>query len=255
MHTLDERSAPAVSRPGQLSDRASEFRIVLSARQEADAILADAGEVRLDAGLQAELLVAEAESLSRDLVDQAMSVLDRATEEARERAEGILAVARASAEDVRRRARADVVTDREAFQAEMDAVRREEASAGRRAGDDDALDDIENTIRSLGAALELARGSMTDAEETIGLLRTEMAGTRSDTSARAPERSVGRTIDLASATRATRPGSEHPFASERGVRSRPAPASEVTTAPAVNEQAEERTELRPLGWLFRSDRS
>src|SRR4051812_22689590 len=84
VHTLDDGSALAGGR--QLSDRAGEFRIILSARQEADAILADATEVRRDAGLRAELLVAAAEALSRDLADQATSGRDQAIGEARERA-------------------------------------------------------------------------------------------------------------------------------------------------------------------------
>ena len=210
MHTFDDGSVLDAPRSGQLSDRASEFRMILGARQEADAILADASEVRRAAGRQAELLVAEAEVLSRDLTDQARSVLDRATGEARERAEGILAVARASAEGIRRSAEAHVVADREAFRAEMESVRREQDSVGGQTRDD-ALADIETIIRSLGTTLRQARGSVTDAGDAISLLRTQVAGTAG-----------------------------------------PAP---LTEAAQTEERPEESTELRPLGWLFRSDRS
>ena len=245
MHTLDEALALAVPRARQLSDRASEFRTVLSARQEADGILADASEVRRDAGLQAELLVAEAEALSRDLTEQAMSVLDQAIGEGREQADGILAAARASAEDIRRSARAQIVTDREAFQAEMDAVRLEQASAGGHSSDV-VLADLENTIRSLGEALQQARGAVTDAEVAIGLLRTETAGTLPGASGGTPEHHFARAAHSALSTTHLRSATS--AASAPPVSSHPAALPGVTTEPAT-------AELRPLGWLFRSDRS
>ena len=112
-----------------------------------------------------------------------------------------------SAEDIRRRAEAQVVADREAFKAEMESERREQVSAGVRAAD--VLADVEATIRGLETTLLRARGSVTDAEGAIDLMRAEMAGQQMadkpvDTSAGAPE---------------------------------------------------DGTEMRPLGWLFRADRS
>ncbi|GAA4712895.1 hypothetical protein [Nocardioides conyzicola] len=67
MHTLDEASVLSAPRARQLSDRADEFRIILSARQEADAILADAHVVRLDAVLQAEAIVAAAQASADEI--------------------------------------------------------------------------------------------------------------------------------------------------------------------------------------------
>lgn len=196
MHTLDNSSTRTQPNARQAGERAQEFRTILSARRAADAILADAADVRHHAGLQADLLVAEAEALSSDLTDQARSVLDRA---------------RASADDVRRSAHAQVVTDREAFQAEMDSARLEHLSSDGRAGDQ-VLADLEDTVRTLAATLQQARDSVADAEGTIDLLRAEISGTPSGT------------------------------------------PSDIS-APSRVEPPEERVEPRPLGWLFRAERS
>ena len=89
----------------------------------------------------------------------------------------------------------------------MESARRDQVSAGG-AASADVLADIEDTVRTLEATLRSARGSVTDAEHAIGLLRTEIVDVPSDTS-----------------------------------------------VPRHTDRAEDHTDPRPLGWLFRSDRS
>ena len=175
---------------GDATTRAQELRASLGARQDAEALLAEAGRVRQDAALAADAMVEEAQQLSAQLVAESRSVADLATNDARSRADGIMARARIEAEEVAERARAtadairtkaesDIEDHRRRVRAEVTAQvtrdlteqhRIESASA--REQSDALISDLEASVRILGVSLESALANVSELLGSLEGLRS-----------------------------------------------------------------------------------
>lgn len=273
MPTLDGGATPHGDQDTHVRDRADTFRATLGARQEADALLAEATEVRRQAGVQAEGLVAEAEQIGRDLSAQARSEAERTAAEARERADGILAQARESAEAIRARAEADAEAAQGRLAARLEAE-NEERLHGVRHRAEELVAGLETVLRGLGSTLQQAQGAVEEIERTLHRVRTDALEQLPETPAGPAPRVVVEGVASAAPHPATDPG-PHPGASPAEVE--PARLEVVETAGDVTEEtAEDATAItqveldpasivratadrhpvdhdqRPLGWLFRS---
>ena len=199
-------------------DRAQEMRGTLKVRQDAEALFAEATQLRQRAVADADAMVAEAEALAGELVYEARNEAQRLVAEAQERAEGIVAVARSEAEDMREQ------TDREREQL------RDAVAAAVRADVERAHGGLESATPVLEEAIAAVRGAL----GALDVIRGE------DWTPRAVLEPVGPQtvadpvgdVDEPEATRIT---------------SLPDSGDGVPGgAPEGDEDA------RPLGWLFRS---
>lgn len=260
-------------------DRAESFRATLGARQEADAILAEAAQVRRQAGVDAERLVAEAETLAAELTQQARSSAEQVTAEARERADGILAQARESADRLRVQARADAEAAREQFLAELEAENRERLHGVRQRAEE-LLAGIETVVRGLGSTLQQAEGSVSEMERSLHQVRSDAVERLPETPAGPSPRELAAAAETAEraarteailddlAARSSATADEAPAAEPDPVEATPEPgpapeptvavktlSTEPAPAPTYPSGPESEADQRPLGWLFRTPRT
>lgn len=226
-------SGPESLEPGGVggpttTERAQEMRAALRVRQEAEALLAEASQLRQRAAADADTMVADAEHLVAELVEEARTRSDQVVGEAQERADGILARARAEADEVhdnleaeRARIRAEVEA---AVQAEVDAERARVGTA---------LSDVRDALTGLVPMLGGAGTTI------VGVLGTIDGLGEAPGPAPAPHTEPAE-IPAGPAQVAVPepPGPDEPDA---------APDAEADgAAPSDGEDA------RPLGWLFRN---
>lgn len=216
------------SQPGGTSsagDRAQEMRGTLKVRQEAEALLAEATQLRQRAVADADTMVADAEQLAGELVYEARNTAQRIVAEAQERAEGIVAVARHEADEMREQ------TDREREQlraAVVTAVR----------------DDVESAHDGLRAAtpvLHEAIASVAGALSALEVLRDD-------------DWTAPRVLEPVGPQTVADPGAEpdEPEQPEQPEQ----PVERITSLPDEPRGAsggEPDDEARPLGWLFRAN--
>jgi vacuolar-type H+-ATPase subunit H len=206
---------------GSAGNRAQEMRGTLKVRQEAEALFAEATQLRQRAVADADAMVAEAESLAGELVYEARNEAQRLVAEAQERAEGIVAVARTEAEEMREETEREREQLREAV---ADAVRADvERAHGGLTAVTPALEEAIGAVSGALAALEVLRGDDWTPRRTAAL---EPVGpqTVADPSEEPDEEDVTRITSLADA---------------------------AGTEPDAGGEGED-GDARPLGWLFRS---
>ena len=175
---------------GDATARAHELRASLSARQDAEELLAEAGRIRREAASAADAMVDEAQQLSHQLVAESRRAAEQITAEARERAEGVLARARIEAEEVAQRARATADAIRSAAEADVEEHRRRvraevtaqvtrdlteqhrlaEASAHEKS--EALICDLESSVRILGVSLESALANVSELLGSLEVLRS-----------------------------------------------------------------------------------
>ncbi|WP_372728597.1 hypothetical protein [Nocardioides sp.] len=151
------------------------MRASLTARGDAEALLAEASQARRAAASDAEAMVAEAEALAEQLVAEAKEVSARASGEARERSEGILSRARQEAAEITSAAKAEL----EELHRTVDEERlrlRAEVRAELEATRDRSLalaDDIETRVGSLRPTFQRALDSIGELVSVAEKLREE----------------------------------------------------------------------------------
>lgn len=175
---------------GDATTRAQELRANLGARQDAEAMLAEASRIRQDAASAADAMVEEAQQLSEQLVAESRRTAEQVTGEARERADGVLARARMEAEEVAERARATADAIRSAAETDIEEHRRRVraevtaqvtldlteqhrlAEAKAQEQSEAAISDLEASVRILGVSLESALANVSELLGSLEVLRT-----------------------------------------------------------------------------------
>lgn len=224
-------TAPSSGPGASAGDRAQEMRGSLKVRQEAEALLAEATQLRQRAVADADAMVAEAEALAGELVYEARNTSQRIVAEAQERAEGIVAVARSEAEEMR------VQTDREREElraAVVGAVRAdvERAYGGLHAATP-VLEEAMSAVTGALAALEVLRDEDWNPPRVLEPVGPQ---TVADPAAEVPE----------PATEATR------ITSLRDPADGPGEPRGDAAGDALGDAVGDEGDARPLGWLFRS---
>lgn len=208
-------TTPATGGVSSAGDRAQEMRGSLKVRQEAEALLAEANQLRQRAVADADRMVADAEALAGELVGEARSNAQRIVAEAQERAEGIVAVARSEAEEMREQ------TDREREQLRAAVVQT-------------VRDDVERAHHGLDAAtpvLQEAIGAVSGALARLEALRD----------------------DDWTAPRVLEPIGPQTVAEQADDRvDQVEEATRITSLPEPPAGHGDGDDARPLGWLFRS---
>ena len=211
--TGDTESEPASP---SLVERAQEMRAGLAVRRQAEALLAEAGELRKRAASDADTMVADAELLANELVSEARADADRLVAAGQERADGILARARAEADEIR-----------EEMEQERDRLREAAAAA--------VSADVERAHQSLttaGPALDSAVSAVSDVLAALEVLRSE-------------DEPITAVLErLGTQSVAVTPGEV--IAGEVDPSDAIAPADVVVGSPETGDDG------RPLGWLFRT---
>ena len=230
---------------GDATVRAQELRASLGARQDAEALLADAGRVRQEAAAAADAMVEEAQQLAAQLVSESRSAADQINAESRERADGVLARARIEAEEVAERARATADAIRSAAETDIEEHRRRVraevtaqvtrdlteqhrlSEAGAREQSDALISDLEASVRILGVSLESALANVSALLGSLEGLRStaDPAPPMSELWPEAVNRSVDDDIPPAS-----RVGGQHLDESAYDVGHTAAPATSVPSA-------------------------
>lgn len=228
--------------------RAQEMRAALGVRREAEALLAEASQLRQHAAADADSMVADAEELAGELVGEARGMADQLVAEAQERADGILARARAEADELRENTEAE----RERMRAEAEAAVHAEVEAERQR----ASGLLEGAQGALGDLVPLLAGASATVADAIGSLQE----------IRKPGATASTSVDVlepaepaAESVAVTEP--VEPVEAPRPPEA-PEPRKEVVVGvedlagavPAGSEQVvpAEGDDARPLGWLFRS---
>lgn len=175
---------------GDATTRAQELRTSLGARQDVEAMLAEASKVRQDAAIAADALVEEAQQLSAQLVEESQHSADQLTTDARERADSVLSRARLEAEEVAERARATADAIRTTAEQDVEDHRRRVRSevtaevtrdlteqhrrevAGARKQSEELISDLEASVRILGVSLESALSNLSALLGSLESLRT-----------------------------------------------------------------------------------
>lgn len=175
---------------GDATTRAHELRASLGARQEAEALLAEAGRIRQDAASAADAMVAEAQQLSEQLVAESRQTAEQITGDARERADDVLTRARTEAEAVAERARATADAIRSAAETEIEEHRRRvraevteqvtrDLTEQHRLAEERAhersealISDLEASVRILGVSLESALANVSGLLGSLEVLRS-----------------------------------------------------------------------------------
>jgi hypothetical protein len=175
---------------GDATARAQELRASLGARQDAEALLAEAGRIRQDAASAADAMVAEAQQLSEQLVAESRRLAEQVTGEARERADGVLARARMEAEEVAERARATADAIRSAAEADIEEHRRRVraevtaqvtrdlteqhrlAEARAHEQSEALISDLDASVRILGVSLQSALANVSELLGSLEALRS-----------------------------------------------------------------------------------
>ena len=200
--------------------RAQELRASLGARQDAEAMLAEASRIRQEAASAADAIVEEAQQLSAQLVAESRSAAEQIHGEARERADGVLARARIEAEEVAERARATADAIRAAAESDVEEHRRRvraEVTAqvtrdlteqhrlsevGAREQSEALISDLEASVRILGVSLESA---LANVSELLGSLEQPALQRRTDSAGRVARRTRARSDELPPRRRAGGP--------------------------------------------------
>jgi cell division septum initiation protein DivIVA len=175
---------------GDATARAQELRASLGARQDAEALLAEAGRIRQDATSAADAMVAEAQQLSEQLVAESRRAAEQVTSESRDRTDVVLARARMEAEEVAERARATADAIRSAAEADIEEHRRrvraevtaqvtrdlteQHRLAEARAHDQSEalISDLDASVRILGVSLESALANVSELLGSLEALRS-----------------------------------------------------------------------------------
>jgi cell division septum initiation protein DivIVA len=221
---------------GTTNERAQSMRAGLAIRGEAEAMLAEASQLRQRAAADADAMVADAEALVNDLVDEAQERAGTVVREAQERADGILARARAEAEELRRNfdaERAQVRAEAMAA-AEEEAERLRDLSAG-------LLSRAESGLRALPPVLDDAVSAVADALATLDAFHQGL-----------PVQSPSPALVRAGAAGPVGLDALPAGPQEVAV---PAPSTEPTVQELESVAAEDAdgdADARPLGWLFRT---
>lgn len=202
---------------GDATTRAQELRASLGARQDAEAMVAEASKIRQEAAVAADALVEEAQTLSAQLVRESRALADETASEARDRADGILARARIEAEELADRARATADAIRAKAEADVEEHRRRVRTevteqvtrdltekhqvevAAHREQSDALISDLEASVRILGVSLESALANVSELLGSLESLRSTTEGgpahaakvTELPTTPRSAERTVG----------------------------------------------------------------
>ncbi|HEU5038707.1 MAG TPA: hypothetical protein VFT70_17000 [Nocardioides sp.] len=219
---------PSGSGQPSRSERAQEMRAALGVRQEAEALLAEASQLRQRAAADADAMVADAETLASELVEEASSRSEQLVAEAQERADGIVARARAEADELEEKTE----SERERLRAEVTAALEAEVAAER--------DRVAAVLGQARAALRELAPLLTAAGTTVG----EVVGSLDLLAGDAPGDASGDVTGDATGALEDAPG----------VETAPMPAGpQEVAAPAADAPAGENPEdARPLGWLFRN---
>src|SRR3954469_9539853 len=189
-----------------LGDKAEEMRAALSARRDAESLLAEASALRRSAAADADTMVAEAQALARQLVDEARHTAERLTAEARDEA----AELRRHLEQQRARAR------------KLGLIDHADTGAGLPDRSRTLLADAEAALRDLTPALE---GAASTVQEVIGSL-AELQGSEQD-----PEATT-----VAASAQSTPPASEQ-GATSAATAGRPAAVPAVVPAAEIERTA------------------
>jgi hypothetical protein len=192
--------------PGDATTRAQELRASLGARQDAEALLAEAGRIRQEAAVAADALVEEAQTLSAQLVRESRELADQTAAEARDRADGILARARLEAEELADRAKATADAIRAKAESEVEEHRRrvraevtelvtrdltdkhQREVAAQREQSEALISDLEASVRILGVSLQSALANVSELLGSIEGLRSSNEGGPVPARTAAPDR-------------------------------------------------------------------
>lgn len=237
--------SPEALEPGRSTslERAHELRAALGVRQQAEALVTEASQLRQLAAADAESMVAEAESMAGELVA-----------EAREQAELLLRDAQHHADEMVGRARAEsdrLHTDADAERARM----REEVAAEARAElaaewarVEAVLADVRDALRVLAPTLTGAGATLVDVLGTLdGLRAGASAGDTGEAAAgEAGTGAADGVVHVPAGPQEVAAG-EHPGAAPPAPRDGNAPLD----AP-LDGTGDGTDDARPLGWLFRN---
>lgn len=219
---------PGATTPGDgggstAGNRAQEMRGTLKVRQEAEALFAEATQLRQRAVADADAMVAEAEALAGELVYEARNESQRLVAEAQERAEGIVAVARSEAEEMREETERERKQLREAV---ADAVRAD-------------VERAHGGLQAVTPALEEAIGAVSGALAALEVLRGD-------------DWTPQRALEPVGPQTVADPTDEVPEADEEPTRITTLPDPGTRDGQGGPGADGEDGDARPLGWLFRS---
>ncbi|WP_395692766.1 hypothetical protein [Nocardioides sp.] len=243
--------SPEALEPGRSTslERAHELRAALGVRQQAEALVTEASQLRQLAAADAESMVAEAESMAGELVA-----------EAREQAELLLRDAQHHADEMVGRARAEsdrLHTDADAERARM----REEVAAEARAElaaewarVEAVLADVRDALRVLAPTLTGAGATLVDVLGTLDGLRAGDTGEAAAGEAAAGEAAAGEAgTGAADGVVHVPAGPQEVAAGEHPGAAPPAPRDGNAPLDAPLDGTGDGTDdARPLGWLFRN---
>jgi F0F1-type ATP synthase membrane subunit b/b' len=211
-----------------LGERAQEMRAGLAVRRQAEALLAEAGDLRKRAAADADAMVADAETMANELVAEARAESERTVAAGKERADGILARARAEADEIR-------------DQMEQERARLREAAAAAVAAD---VDRAHERLTAAGPVLEGAAAAAAELLEALSALRAGDEPITARLERLAPQVVAieqGEVVEgVVEPPRVSAAAGEDAAVDEAGV------TPDGPEGPLVAEDG------RPLGWLFRS---